>query len=70
MGKYMPNKITGRYTVILPPGDYTITFWGKGLKKYSEDFSINDVGFYNFELTKNIVMLPSENNDINIEEFD
>jgi len=70
VGKYMPNKITGRYTVILPPGEYTITCWGKGLKKFTEDFSINDVGFFNSELTKNIVMLPADTIDKNIEEFD
>ena len=70
IGKYMPNKITGCYTVILPPGNYTITFWGKGLKKHTEDFSIDDVGFFNNELTKNIVMLPADTIDKNIEEFD
>ena len=61
MGKYMPNKLSGRFTIILPPGDYIITFSGKGFIKYSEEFTIQDVGFYNFEINKNIVLLPDEN---------
>jgi len=68
VGKYQPNKITGRYAIILPPGDYTLNFWRKGLKKYSEDFSIDDVGFYNNEINKDIILFPSDSIDKNIEE--
>jgi len=63
VGKYLPNKITGRFTIILPPGEYTLSFTAKAYKKYSEDIVIHDIGFYNNEISKNIVLLPSETND-------
>jgi len=68
IGKYQPNKITGHYTIILPPGEYTITFWRKGLKKISENFDIEDMGYYNNEINKNIVMMPADSNDSEVEE--
>ena len=49
IGKYQPNKITGRYTIILPPGDYNVDFLKSGLKKHSENFIIEDIAFVHDE---------------------
>lgn len=63
VGYYRPNKISGRVTIILPPGEYALCFAGKGFRKYTEDITINDAGFYNTEINRNIVMLPADTPD-------
>jgi len=68
IGKYQPNKITGRYTIILPPGDYNVDFLKSGLKKHSENFIIEDIGLYNNEIKKNIILIPDDSNDSKTEE--
>ncbi len=60
IGKYLPNKLTGRYVVVLQPGEYKITFTGKGFKKYTEEIKIDDIGFFNNEIIKNIVLFPAD----------
>ena len=42
-GNYLSNKITGKYTIILPPGDYKIIFYVDGYNEYIiENFHIID----------------------------
>jgi hypothetical protein len=57
-GNYLPNKQTGNFLVILPPGDYVLTISGDGLKTHTEDLKIIEKPT-NSEITKTIYLFPS-----------
>ena len=58
-GVYVPNPVSGKYVVILPAGDYTISVNVKGFEKYSEKLIVTDKIGMRQELEKNIVLLPT-----------
>lgn len=55
-GEYLTNPNTGKYIIIVPPGDYTITVSAPGFKNHTEDVSIIGKGSFEPEITKNIVL--------------
>lgn len=56
-GKYLPNKTTGKYLFVLPPGDYKLEVNADGYSKYSEVIKVFDRSL-NCEIFKDIVLLP------------
>ena len=56
-GKYYPNKNTGKYTIILPPGDFEIEVKTKGFENYSETVKVIEKSS-NDEIIKDIVLKP------------
>lgn len=59
-GNYVPNPVSGKYVMILPPGDYTIQIEVNGFEKYSEKFAVADKIGIRQEMEKNITLLPKE----------
>lgn len=57
-GTYMPNTVTGKYVMILPPGNYTIDIDVQGFEKFSEKFQVADKVNMRNEIEKNITLLP------------
>lgn len=57
-GNYLPNKQTGRVVIILPPGEYTLSITGNGLKNYTEDINITEKAI-NSEMLKSIYLLST-----------
>ena len=55
VGKYIPNKINGKYLVVLPPGVYELTVNADGYEKYSEDVKVFDRPL-DSEITKDIIL--------------
>ena len=56
-GKYQPNKITGKYVIALPPGDFEITVKANGFENYSESVKVIEKSS-NDEIAKDIVLQP------------
>ncbi len=55
-GKYAPNKISGKYVVILPPGEYLIKFEGSHINAFDFEQFIPDRETTDREIDKNIVL--------------
>ncbi len=56
-GIYHPNKKTGNYAIVLPPGNYTAEIEVEGYQKYSEIIKIYEKSA-NSELLKDFVLTP------------
>lgn len=56
-GNYSPNRTTGRFAIVLPPGNFSIIIEVEGFQKYSETVKVYDKPA-NSELTKDIVLTP------------
>lgn len=56
VGNYVPNSNTGRYVIILPPGEYTLTLETPGFSDVSEKLSIMDKSSFRTEIEKEIVL--------------
>jgi len=57
-GEYLPNPQTGKYVIILPPGNYTISISSDGLKTLSENIDLADKSSFVNEINKNFVLMP------------
>jgi hypothetical protein len=57
-GNYLPNKQTGNFLIILPPGEYALTISGEGLITHTENFKIIEKPT-NSELFKTIYLFPA-----------
>lgn len=55
-GEYVPNPITGRYIIILPPGKYKMTALSDSGKSYMDYLDVYDKGSYVPEIDKNIIL--------------
>ena len=55
-GNYLPNPITGRYVIILPPGKYTMHATSEDGGKFMEQLEIYDKSSFVPEIEKNIVL--------------
>ncbi len=55
-GEYTPNAATGKYIIIVPPGEYTLTVAAPGFKDYSEELIVIGKGSWEPEIEKNIVL--------------
>jgi hypothetical protein len=58
VGEYIPNPITNKYVVILPPGEYFLKVKCGGYQDYKEKISIMGKGSFVPEMEKNVTMLP------------
>lgn len=56
VGNYIPNANTGRYVIILPPGEYTMMVETPGFKEITEKLSILDKSSFRTEIDKNLVL--------------
>jgi len=55
-GKFIAQEKTGRYVVILPPGNYKLIFSRKDFEDRYENISIEDFDMRNQDIEKQIVM--------------
>jgi tetratricopeptide (TPR) repeat protein len=58
VGDYIPNPITNKYVVILPPGEYFLKVKCGGFQDYKEKISIMGKGSFVPSMEKNVTMLP------------
>ena len=56
IGRYLPNKKTGRFTIILPPGNFKLEVNAEGFLPYEEEIIIPDRDFHTRILNKNIIL--------------
>ncbi|MGZ4041864.1 MAG: tetratricopeptide repeat protein [Bacteroidia bacterium] len=56
VGTYIPNPVTGRMIIILPPGKYTIQVESPGFKEYVYPIEILDKVSYQSEINLNIAL--------------
>lgn len=57
IGTYIPNPVTGRLIVILPPGKYTVIVESPGFKDYKQPVEIFDKATYQSEINLNISLI-------------
>lgn len=58
IGNYLPNSNTGRYVMVLAPGNYDISIEANGFEPISDKISILDKSSFKFEITKDIQLKP------------
>jgi hypothetical protein len=58
IGNYVPNSNTGRYVIIVPPGNYSINVDMPGFQPYTQKIAIADKSSFKTELDKEIRLLP------------
>ncbi|MDP4268481.1 MAG: hypothetical protein Q8880_13740, partial [Bacteroidota bacterium] len=56
MGTYRPNRETGKYVMILPPGKYGISVKNENFQSYTDSIKVFGFGSYKPEITKNIIL--------------
>lgn len=57
-GNYMTNPVSGRYIMILPPGNYNILVEVPGFELYSEDIEVYGKGDYRSLIKKDFSLKP------------
>jgi hypothetical protein len=57
-GDYLPAPNSGRYVMILPPGEYTLNVDAPGYKPFTEDVIILGKGSFQDEIEKDITLTP------------
>ena len=58
IGTYLPNPNTGRYVMVLAPGNYQMSMEANGFQSISEKISILDKSSFKFEIDKDIQLKP------------
>lgn len=58
VGNYLPNPNTGKYVMVLSPGNYEVSIEANGFQATTDKISILDKGSYKFEITKDIKLKP------------
>ncbi|MCW3071046.1 MAG: hypothetical protein JWO44_936 [Bacteroidetes bacterium] len=58
VGNYLPNPNTGKYVMVLSPGNYEVSIEANGFQAVIENIAILDKGSYKFEITKDIQLKP------------
>lgn len=58
VGNYLPNPNTGRYVMVLAPGNYEVNIEANGFQAVSDKIAILDKSSYKFEITKDIQLKP------------
>jgi len=58
MGEYAPAPRTGKYIVILPPGEFTMMIDADGFKSHTENIVIIGKSSFRPEIVKNIILTP------------
>ena len=59
-GQYIPNPISGKYVVILPPGHYNMNIMVEGYKEVSEEIVILDKSDYKTYIEQDLVLKPED----------
>lgn len=59
-GNYVPNPVSGRYVMILPPGEYSVDIDLSPFEKYSEKLIVIDKVGVRQEIEKNIVLTSKD----------
>jgi hypothetical protein len=58
VGNYLPNPNTGRYVMVLAPGNYEVAIEANGFQPSSDKVTILDKSSYKFEITRDIKLKP------------
>jgi len=58
-GRYLPNKITGKYVLLLPPGDYNINIFVKNKMTYKDEINI-PLDIQDRHIFKDVVLTSNE----------
>jgi Tol biopolymer transport system component len=58
IGNYVPNPNTGRYVIIIPPGNYTMSVEAPGYQVMNEKIDLADKVNYKTEMEKSLKLLP------------
>lgn len=58
VGNYVPNPTTGRYIIIVPPGNYSLDIEAPGFQLTSEKIDIAEKVSYKTEIEKNYKLTP------------
>lgn len=58
VGTYVPNPNSGRYVIVLAPGNYEMTVEANGFQTIVEKLTVLDKSSFKFELSKNIELKP------------
>lgn len=58
IGNYLPNPNTGKYVMVLAPGNYEVSIEANGFQPETEKVAILDKGSYKFEISKDIRLKP------------
>jgi hypothetical protein len=58
VGNYLPNQNTGKYVMVLAPGNYEVSIEANGFQAVTENIAILDKGSYKFEISKDIKLKP------------
>ena len=59
-GQYMPNSISGKYVVILPPGKYNMRIAVDGYKEVMEEITIYDKSDYRTYIEQDLLLKPED----------
>lgn len=62
VGSYLPNPISGRYVMVLEPGEYDVNFTLSGFKPINKKVTILDKSSFQSEITDNITFTPIMDN--------
>jgi hypothetical protein len=58
VGNYLPNPNSGRYVMVLAPGNYEINVEANGFTPITEKVTILDKSSFKFEINKDIKLKP------------
>ncbi|MCE3278143.1 MAG: outer membrane protein [Bacteroidetes bacterium] len=58
IGNYLPNPNTGKYVMVLAPGNYEMSIEANGFQSANDKIAILDKGSYKFEITRDIDLKP------------
>lgn len=58
VGTYIPNPNSGRYVMVLAPGNYEMSMEANGFQTVSEKISVLDKSSFRFEISKDIKLKP------------
>lgn len=58
VGNYLPNPNTGKYVMVLAPGNYEVNIEANGFQPVADKVAILDKSSYKFEITKDIQLKP------------
>ncbi len=58
VGTYVPNANSGRYVMVLAPGNYEISMEANGFQPLSEKITVLDKSSFKFEISKDIRLKP------------
>lgn len=59
-GSYIPNRNSGRYVIIVPPGSYLISLQAEGYEDVSFDVEILDKSDYRTFISQDLVLKPKD----------